>query len=84
MGRDIIVQKEQSALCSKLWPHSGNVLQRSSDNPNIENAIDSLPFRQKFFMDNPLFVKKKKNKNKKSDHHGFDLGLYLLTELRFS
>jgi hypothetical protein len=68
MGRGIVMQQEPTALCSKLWPHLGNVLQQSSSNLNIESTIDCLPFRYKFFMNHTLLVKK-------SDQHGFDLGL---------
>jgi hypothetical protein len=67
MERGAIVQQEPSAFCSKLWPHSGNALQRSSDNLNVESTVDSLPFIHKLFMDHALFVK--------TCDHGFDLGL---------
>jgi hypothetical protein len=49
MGRGIM-QQEPAALCSKLWPHPGNVIQQSSDN-NVESSIDCLPFRHKFLFE---------------------------------
>jgi hypothetical protein len=54
MGRGIVMQQEPTALFSKLWPHPGNVPQQSSDNLNV----NCLPFRNKFFMNHTLFVKK--------------------------
>jgi elongation factor P hydroxylase len=68
MGRGIVVQQEPSALCWNLWPHLGKALQQSSDNLNVENTIDSLPFRHNIFMNHNLFLKK-------CGHHGFGLGL---------
>jgi hypothetical protein len=67
MRRGIVVQQEPTALCSKLWPHPGNALQKASDNLNVESTIDCLPFRHTFFINHTLFVKK-------CDQHGFDLG----------
>jgi hypothetical protein len=64
---DIIVQLALTALCSKLWPQPGNVLQQSSDNLNAESTTDCLSFRHKFFMDHTLIFKK-------CDQHGFDGG----------
>jgi hypothetical protein len=69
MGRGIVVQQEPIALCSKLWPHPGNAIRRSSDNLNIESTIDCLPFRNKFFINHTQFVKK-------CAQHDFDLGLF--------
>jgi hypothetical protein len=66
MERGIVVQQGQTALCSKLWPHPGSAPQQCSDNLNVESTIDSLPFRDKFFMNHSLFVKK-------CDQHGLIL-----------
>jgi hypothetical protein len=68
MGRDMVLQQESTALCSKLWPHAGNAFQQFSDNLNAERTIDYLPFRHKFFMNHALFVKK-------YDQHDYDIGL---------
>jgi hypothetical protein len=68
MGRSIIVQQEPAALCSKLWPHPGNASQQSSDNLNSKRTVGCVPFRNKFFKNYTLFVKK-------YGQHGFDLGL---------
>jgi hypothetical protein len=57
MGGGVVMQREPTALCSKLWPRLGNVLQQSSDNLNVENTTDCLPFRHKFYMNHTLFVK---------------------------
>jgi hypothetical protein len=73
MGRSIIVQQEPAALCPKLWPHPANAFQQYSDNLNVQNTIDSLPFRHRFFMNRTLFVKK-------YDQNGFDL-VFLQTKL---
>jgi hypothetical protein len=65
MGRAIAVQQEPSALCSKLWPHPRNTLQRSSDDLNSERTTDYLTSRHKFVINHTLFAKKKKKERER-------------------
>jgi hypothetical protein len=52
---------------------SGNALQKSSDDLNVDSTIDCLPSRHKFFINHTLFVKK-------CDQRGSGLG-FLQTKL---